>query len=126
MALRWGCCLVVVVAARLGFLATGTAHAQDAVLQPIPAADCQIFAVQAQGAAGFAMTAGAKDVGLILDAAHEPQRFRQASELGVSLATVEARLRLPDVQVGWMRLQAARYRHTFTVSPGARLPVLAL
>jgi len=45
----------------LSLLATGTAGAQDATLRPIPAAECQQFATQTQGAVGFAMSAGEDD-----------------------------------------------------------------
>jgi hypothetical protein len=46
----------------LSLFGSGIASAEDAAaLQPIPAADCQQFASQAQAAAGFAMKAGEDD-----------------------------------------------------------------
>jgi hypothetical protein len=45
----------------LSLLGTETAAAQDATLQPIPAAECQQFATQAQSAVGFPMKAGEDD-----------------------------------------------------------------
>jgi hypothetical protein len=56
MALRWVCCVGVV----LGLGAMPAAHAQDA-LRPIPAAECQKFAAQLKDAVGFAMTASEDD-----------------------------------------------------------------
>lgn len=41
--------------------AVSAARAQDAALQPIPAAECQKFAAQAQDATGFKMTASEDD-----------------------------------------------------------------
>jgi hypothetical protein len=44
-----------------GLCAMGTAFAQEATLQPIPAAECQAFASQVQVAVGFPMKAGEDD-----------------------------------------------------------------
>ena len=57
IAYRWGIWLVAAVA----FGAIGDARAQEATLQPIPAAECQKFAGQIQDAVGFAMTASEDD-----------------------------------------------------------------
>jgi hypothetical protein len=57
MAARLGFC----VAIAFGFWSIGMAHAQNATLQPIPAAECQKFANDIQGATGFAMKAGEDD-----------------------------------------------------------------
>ena len=57
MAARWGFCVGIA----LGFASVGPVYAQDATLQPIPAAECQKFAVQTQAAVGFPMNAGEDD-----------------------------------------------------------------
>jgi hypothetical protein len=60
MASRWGCILGIAVLA-LGLGGTAAAWAQDASLQPIPAAECQKLATQTQGVVGLAMQASEDD-----------------------------------------------------------------
>jgi hypothetical protein len=54
-------CFISVAAGFAALCAMGAARAQDATLKPIPAAECQKFAAQAQDALGFAMKASEDD-----------------------------------------------------------------
>lgn len=61
MALRWHCGIAISAIAGLWGLGIGAAAAQEGKLQPIPAAECQQFAAQAQAAVGFSMRPGEDD-----------------------------------------------------------------
>jgi hypothetical protein len=61
MARRWVFRIELAPALLLGFCAVNAASAQGVTLKPIPPADCQKFAAQAQAAAGFALKAGEDD-----------------------------------------------------------------
>lgn len=58
---RWGCCIGIVAGISVGIAAVGPAWADDDVLKPIPAAECQTFATQLQDAVGIPMKAGEDD-----------------------------------------------------------------
>lgn len=61
MVLRRGSGIGIAAGLALAFSAVRPAAAQGTALQPIPAAECQQFAGQIQGATGFAMKAGEDD-----------------------------------------------------------------
>jgi hypothetical protein len=61
MTAREGFHVAIAAGLALSLLGMGTASAQDAALQPIPAAECQKFASQTQDAVGFPMKAGEDD-----------------------------------------------------------------
>ena len=58
---RWSCCIGTAAVLLAGVLGSSGAGAQEAVLKPIPAAECQKFAAQIQTAVGFTMTATEDD-----------------------------------------------------------------
>lgn len=58
---RFGCCIRIVTEISVGIAAVGPAWADDEVLKPIPAAECQTFATQLQDALGIPMKAGEDD-----------------------------------------------------------------
>lgn len=84
----------------LGLAETGMASAQEAALQPIPAAECQTFAAQAQTAVGFPMKASEDDFTDLTDgsegrACHiqgsaSDQTYGAPGELMAKIATVFA------------------------------------
>ena len=61
MALRWRGAVAIGAMAVFWAWGVDAARAQEAMLQPIPPAECQQFAAQAQAAIGFAMRAGEDD-----------------------------------------------------------------
>jgi hypothetical protein len=59
--MRWRCGIAVLAIAAFCVSGVGAAVAQPAKLQPLPPAECQQFAAQAQAAIGFPMRAGEDD-----------------------------------------------------------------
>jgi hypothetical protein len=70
----------------LSLLAMGTAQAQNAALQPIPAAECQQFATQTQGAVGFPVKADEDDFTDLTDGSDGRSCHIQGSASGQAYA----------------------------------------
>jgi hypothetical protein len=86
MALRWSCCLRIAAGIVLGFWGIAAAHAQGATFQPIPAGECQNFAVQIQNAIGFAAKASEDDFTDLTDNSDGRSCHISASASGQSFA----------------------------------------
>jgi hypothetical protein len=97
---RLGMWLAVALGAVLlgSAIAVPAARAQEATLQPIPAAECQQFAAQTQGAVGFAMKASEDDFTDLTDGSDgrschiagsaADQTYGSANDLIAKIATV--------------------------------------
>jgi hypothetical protein len=100
MAARWNWCIGVAAVLALVFGGYRGALAQTSTMQPIPAAECQQFATQTQGATGFAMKASEDDFTDLSDnsdgrSCHisgnaSGQAFASANELVAKVAKVFA------------------------------------
>jgi hypothetical protein len=107
MAMRCRLGMWLAVALGVGLLGSAIdvpgARAQEGTLQPIPAAECQQFAAQTQGAVGFAMKAGEDDFTDLTDGSDgrschiagsaADQTYGSANDLIAKIATVFANWR---------------------------------
>ena len=98
MAMRCRLGMGLAMALGAGLLGSAGTRAQGVALQPIPAAECQQFAAQTQGAIGFAMKAGEDDFTDLTDGSDgrschiagsaADQTYGSADDLIAKIATV--------------------------------------